>query len=161
MQKSGKTSKIDFYKFISPKGQKAGDDSEGTVAANIISTKVVKTNNQIGKTLNGIGVVLQDIAKSMAVNDAMARERDKQLQEAVQTSARPKNTQPVAEKKSGITDFLAPVVGSFFEGLANLAGYFFKTFVARAILEWLSDEKNFENLKALKNCFVYREQMYK
>ena len=46
MQKSGKTSKIDFYKFISPKGQKAGDDSEGTVAANIISTKVVKTEKR-------------------------------------------------------------------------------------------------------------------
>ena len=154
MQKSGKTSKIDFYKFISPKGQKAGDDSEGTVAANIISTKVVKTNNQIGKTLNGIGVVLQDIARSMAVNDAMARERDKQLTEAVTESAKPKNTQPVAEKKSGITDFLAPVVGSFFEGLANLAGYFFKTFVARAILEWLSDEKNFENLTNIVDGIV-------
>lgn len=154
MQKSGKTSKIDFYKFISPKGQKSDDDSEGTVAANIISTKIVKTNNEIGKTLNGIGEVLQDISKSLAVNNAMAMERDKQLTEAVTESSAPKNTQPVAEKKSGITDFLAPVVGSFFEGLANLASYFFKTFVARAILEWLSDEENFENLTNIVDGLV-------
>ena len=42
MQKSGKTSKIDFYKFISPKGIKAGDDSEGTAAAQCYRSKNCK-----------------------------------------------------------------------------------------------------------------------
>ena len=146
MQKSGKTSKIDFYKFISPKGIKAGDDSEGTAAANVIAVKTVKANNQIGKTLNGIGAVLQDIHKKMAVNAMMEADYHKELKKSIADDSKPKNTKPVAEKRSGITDFLAPVVGSFFEGLANLAGWFLKTFVARAVLQWLSNPENFEKL---------------
>ena len=92
MQKSGKTSKIDFYKFISPKGIKAGDDSEGTAAANVIAVKTVKANNQIGKTLNGIGAVLQDIHKKMAVNAMMEADYHKELKKSIADDSKPKNS---------------------------------------------------------------------
>jgi len=151
MQKSGKTSKIDFYKFLSPRGQVSKDDSEGTVSANIIATKVVKSNNGIGSVLNSMGVILKDISDSMKVNSMM----EKDLLKKINADANPltANNQE-GEKKSGLTDFVAPVVMGFFEGLANLAGWFFKTFIVRGILEWLADENNIKKLEDIVDGFI-------
>lgn len=151
MQKSGKTSKIDFYKFLSPRGQVSKDDSEGTVSANIIATKVVKSNNGIGSVLNSMGVILKDISDSMKVNSMM----EKDLLEKINTDANPLTpNKQEGERGSGLTAFVAPVVMGFFEGLANLAGWFFKTFIVRGILEWLSDEKNIEKLEDIVEGFI-------
>ncbi|AIX37136.1 hypothetical protein Syn7803C108_10 [Synechococcus phage ACG-2014d] len=145
MQKSGKTSKIDFYKFLSPRGQVSKDDSEGTVSANIISVKVVKGSNQLGATLNSMGVILQKIADDLKVNAAMEADLFKGINE---NSGNLQGVSKDDEKKgSGLTEFIAPVVAGFFESLAKLGGWLFKTFVVRGILEWLADENNIKKLE--------------
>lgn len=146
-QKSGKTTKIDLYKFISPKGQ-VKDDSEGAAAGYALGSKTVQGVNSLGNTLNGIAVVVTEIRDALKSN-AIAQE--KMLQGMV-PKRKDDNKTPVKKKKgSGISDFVLPVVAGFFESLAKLAGFLFKTLVARGILKWLSDPKNLEKIETIWN----------
>jgi hypothetical protein len=146
-QKSGKTTKIDLYKFISPKGQ-VKDDSEGAAAGYALGSKTVQGINSLGNTLNGIAVVVTEIRDALKSN-AIAQE--KMLQGMV-PKRKDDNKTPVKQKKgSGISDFVLPVVAGFFESLAKLAGFLFRTLVARGILKWLSDPKNLEKIETIWN----------
>ena len=146
-QKSGKTTKIDLYKFISPKGQ-VKDDSEGAAAGYTLGSKTVQGMNSLGNTLNGIAVVVTEIRDALKSN-AIAQE--KMLQGMV-PKRKDDNKTPVKKKKgSGISDFVLPVVAGFFESLAKLAGFLFRTLVARGILKWLSDPKNLEKIETIWN----------
>ena len=146
-QKSGKTTKIDLYKFISPKGQ-VKDDSEGAAAGYTLGSKTVQGMNSLGNTLNGIAVVVTEIRDALKSN-AIAQE--KMLQGMV-PKRKDDNKTPVQNKKgSGISDFVLPVVAGFFESLAKLAGFLFRTLVARGILKWLSDPKNLEKIETIWN----------
>lgn len=144
-QKSGKTTKIDLYKFISPKGQ-VKDDSEGAQAGYALGSKTVQGVNSLGQTLNGIaGVVteIRDILKQNAVAQG-------KLLKNIKPKRKDDNKTPAKKKKSsGITEFIIPTLGSFFEGLAQLAGFLFRTLVARGILKWLSDPKNLEKIEKI------------
>ena len=146
-QKSGKTTKIDLYKFISPKGQ-VKDDSEGAQAGYALGSKTVQGINSLGQTLNGIAGVVTEIRDILKQNAAAQGK----LLENIKPKRRDDNKTPAKKKKSsGITDFIVPVLGSFFEGLAQLAGFLFRTLVARGILKWLSDPKNLEKIEKIWN----------
>ena len=146
-QKSGKTTKIDLYKFISPKGQ-VKDDSEGAAVGYALGSKTVQGVNSLGNTLNGISVVVTEIRDALLENSAAT---DKMLQGLV-PKRKDNNVTPAKKKKrSGLTDFVVPVVAGFFESLAKLAGFLFRTLVARGILKWLSDPKNLKKIEAIWN----------
>ncbi len=146
-QKSGKTTKIDLYKFISPKGQ-VKDDSEGAAAGYALGSKTLQGVNSLGNTLNGIAVVVTEIRDSLRMN-SVAQEK---LLKGMIPERKDDNKTPVKKKKgSGISDFVIPVLAGFFESLANLAGFLLKTLVARGILKWLSDPKNLEKIETIWN----------
>ncbi len=145
-QKEGKSTKIRFYKFVNP-GTDVRTESEGVVAGDIIAQKTVMGINSLGATFNSFAVIMKEMKESMINAHGAQNELIDDLANSALAQDPTDNVTPKRKPRSGITEFIKPVVAGFFESLAKLGGWLFKAFVGRAILKWFADPKNVEKIK--------------
>ena len=145
-QKDGSSTKIRFYKFVNPRTS-VMTESEGVVAGDIIAQKTVMSVNSLGISFNSFAIIMKEMKESMiSAHGAQNELIDDLAQSALQPDPSD-NITPKKKPRSGITDFIKPVVAGFFESLAKLGGWLFKAFIGRAVLKWFADPANIEKMK--------------
>ena len=145
-QKDGSSTKIRFYKFVNPRTS-VMTESEGVVAGDIIAQKTVMSVNSLGISFNSFAIIMKEMKEAMiSAHGAQNELIDDLAQSALQPDPSD-NITPKKKPRSGITDFIKPVVAGFFESLAKLGGWLFKAFIGRAVLKWFADPANIEKMK--------------
>ena len=172
------SSKIKPHKLIPT--SITSEESGGLKVADSVKKSVytvTKSYNQIGKTLEGMGSVLEDIKNTISARSTFLGE---QIAERERLSDLARDNKAEVEAEGGISqedkenldgDLEDEVkkqknplgwLEKMLKPLGNLFAWVAKTFISRAILEWFSDEKNLEAMENIFNTlktvgdFVYK-----
>jgi len=172
------SSKIKPHKLIPT--SITSEESGGLKVADSVKKSVytvTKSYNQIGKTLEGMGSVLEDIRNTISERSTFLGE---QIAERERLSDLARDSRAEVEAEGGISqenkenldDDLEDEVKKqknplgwlekMLKPLGNLFAWVARTFISRAILEWFSDEKNLEAMENIFNTlktvgdFVYK-----
>ena len=146
-----KTSKINAYKLISPNIQKAAAAGAADKAAASYSMKTIEAFNNLGSTLNSIGLVVVDIKKIELKRLEDEKKRIKKFTPKYNKVEKP-------QFASFINDYVGRGAPKFFEGLLKILGGLIKLAIIRPALEWLSDP---ENKKKIANAIETLAKVFK
>ena len=123
-----KTSKINAYKLISPNIQKAAAAGAADKAAASYSMKTIEAFNNLGSTLNSIGLVVVDIKKIELKRLEDEKKRIKKFTPKYNKVEKP-------QFASFINDYVGRGAPKFFEGLLKILGGLIKLAIIRPALE--------------------------
>lgn len=135
-----KDSKINAYKLISPNIQKAAAAGAADKAAASYSMKTIQAFNNLGSTLNSIGLVVVDIKKIELKRLEDEKKRVRKFTPKYTTIEKPKFAE-------FINDYIGRGAPKFFEGLLKILGGLIKLAIIKPALEWLSDPANRDKIK--------------
>ena len=143
--------KINFYKFVDPKG--------GVAASK--SSPLVKTMQAQTQAINNLGGVVNSINQSVASLKDAQMKLLKIDQEKARKAFKPIYSAPSKKpiKSKAFDSLFKGKIPSFWESLLGLASAFLKYFLVLPALKWLADEKNQDKvvtgLKALHTIFKF------
>lgn len=133
-----------FYKMVTvPKVSKTGG-----VAASSYSA-FTTAFNRIGATLNSTIVINNQIRDSLLKNLKMKSkelEDEKKQFQKEKADKNKKGSGGLTKLASNVTKVIAPVIGSFFEGLMELGGFLMRAVITQSVLRWIANPANQEKL---------------
>ena len=143
--------KINFYKFVDPKGksisssQTRENENAETQELQKVQVKQIESINNIGEVLNGISKSLIDLKATFIKSLAEDKKNRKKFE--------PRYTEGDKKKGGGLGQFVSDLAKGktpgFIESILGLLGSIFKFFVVSSILKWMSDPKNRKKLQTI------------
>ncbi|UYA57505.1 NlpC/P60 domain-containing protein [Synechococcus phage S-CREM1] len=133
-----------FYKMVTvPKVSKTGGVAASSYGA------FTTAFNRIGATLNSTIVINNQIRDSLLKNLKMKSkelEDEKKQFQKEKADKNKKGSGGLTKLESNVTKVIAPVIGSFFEGIMELGGFLMRAVITQSVLRWIANPANQEKL---------------